>query len=113
MTEATAPLLATEIERSILEVAGVTGLFRSGSAVSKLLEAGEELVGGQRRADPLVRVERTDEGVRVSASIGVRQTSSSVDVLRLAHREVATLLASFELPVASIELTVVHVNGAR
>lgn len=113
MTEVPEHLLAVEIERSIRTVPGVTALFRTGSTVSKLLDAGADLVRGTRGADPLVRLEHTPDGARVTAALGVRAAMSSVETLDLAHRAVEALLAEHGLTAAEIHLTVVHVNGTQ
>ncbi|MBP6684906.1 MAG: hypothetical protein KA158_05735 [Leucobacter sp.] len=113
MTEAPEHLLATEIEHSIRAVPGVTALFRTGSTVSKLLDAGAELVRGSKAAEPLVRLELTPDGARVTAALGARAAMSSVETLALAHSAVETLLTAHGLTAAEIHLTVVHVNGTE
>ncbi|KUF07699.1 hypothetical protein [Leucobacter sp. G161] len=113
MTEAPEHQLATEIEGSIRAVPGVTALFRTGSTVAKLVGAGADLVRGSRGADPLVRLELTPEGPRVTAALGVRAAVSSVETLERVHLAIETLLAAHGLSAAEIHLTVVHVNGTQ
>lgn len=113
MTDEPEHLLATEIERSIRAVPGVTALFRTGSTMAKLVDAGAELVRGARGAGPLVRIELAPEGARVTAALGVRAAVSSVETLERVRRVVAAELAAHGHAEAEIHLTVVHVNGAE
>ena len=111
MTERAADHLEAALEAAIRSVPGVTGLYRTGSGVAKLVDASAALLRGQQQRSPLVRVEHGTAGVTVTAAVGVDAAVSSVQVLELASAAVADAVAASQLALEQVHLTVVHLNG--
>ncbi|MFD2758749.1 hypothetical protein [Gulosibacter faecalis] len=101
--------LAAEIESAVRAVPGVTIVFRSGSALSKLVEAGAQALGLRDEAS-LVAVEANDAGVRVTASLGLDAGLSVAETLRRAREVIATLLEARGLREPEIRLTAVYIE---
>lgn len=111
MTERAAARLEAALEVAIRSVPGVTGLYRTGSSVAKLIDASAALLRGQQQRSSLVRVDDGTSGVTVTAAVGVDSAVSSVQVLELASTAVTEAVTASQLALEQVHLTVVHVNG--
>lgn len=103
-------ILAADVEAVVRGVPGVTAIFRSGTSVSKVVDAGARLLGIRDDDAPLVRVEETPEGIRVEAAIGVHGAARASETVRRAHAAIDALLAQHVTVPAEIHLTVVHID---
>lgn len=104
--------LADGIETGIRATPGVTALFRTGTTVSKVLDAGARLLGVRDGDAPLVRVEHAPDGVHVDVAIGVQAESGAVETVDRVHSAIRGIVAERALVLAEARLTVVHVDDA-
>ncbi len=103
-------VLAADIEAAVLAVPGVTAIFRSGTTVSKVVDAGARLLGIRVDDASLVRIEQTPESVRVDVAVGVRASARATETARRAHAAIDALIAQRSGAPTEIHLTVVHVD---
>lgn len=102
--------LAAVVEASVLAVPGVTAVFRTGGAASRIADAGARLLGLRDDDSPVVRVQRSSEGVHVEIAIGVLASVGAVETVRLVHTAIAELISQEGAGPAGIRITVVHVG---
>ncbi len=105
--------LAEEIDATVRSVPGVTGVFRSGSAVRKAFDAGARVIGRRNAEDQFVRLEQTSVGLRVEAAIGVRASAGVVQTSRRVQAAISALCGGSHITVAEIYVTVVHIDDTR
>lgn len=99
-----------DIEATVRAIPGVSAIFRSGTTVSKVIDAGARLLGIRDDDIPLVRVEQETEGLRVEVAIGVQPSAGAVETTRRVHAAIDALLAQYGIASAEIHITVVHVD---
>ncbi|MDR7384976.1 hypothetical protein [Promicromonospora iranensis] len=104
--------IAAEIEDALRSVPGVCDLYRSGSLVANVADAGARRLGLRDDDTPLVLVQDAGAGLRVDAAMGVHISSGATATMLAAHRAVRDLLTGHELRDAHIVLTVVHVDDS-
>jgi hypothetical protein len=104
--------IATEIEAALRSVPGVSDLYRSGSLVANVVDAGARRLGLRDDAAPLVLVQDAEAGLRVDVALGVHISAGAGATMLAAHRAVRDLLTGRELRDAQIVLTVVHVDDS-
>lgn len=102
--------LAADIETTVRAIPGVTTLFRTGSIVSKVVDAGVQMLGIQDDGAPLVRLERSPEGPRVEVAIGVHATMGAVETSGRVHEAIVALCTDQGFNPAEIHVTVVHID---
>ena len=102
--------LAAAVEAATRAVPGVVRIFRTGTIVSKLVDAGARLVGVRDGDAPLVRLEQTPEGTRVEIAIGVDASAGAVEAVHRVHDALDALLAEHDIRPEEIRVTVVHVD---
>lgn len=111
MTTSQEITLAADIEFATRAIPGVTALFRAGSLASNVLDAGARAIGIRDDSDPLIRLERTPEGLRVDIAIGVQDHAGSVETIRRIQAAVRAVIADHHCATADIRITVVHINA--
>lgn len=102
--------VAAEIEAVVRAVPGVADLYRPGSPVSNVLDAGARRLGLRAHAVPLVRVQRGDGEAQVEIALGIHSAAGAAATTQAVYRVVRDLLAVREHADARIVLTVVHVH---
>ena len=102
--------LAADIETTVRAIPGVTALFRTGSIVSKVVDAGAQILGIQDDGAPLIRLERPPEGPRVEVAIGVCATVGAVETSGRVHAAIGALCTDQGFNPAEIRVTVVHID---
>ncbi|MCW2287094.1 hypothetical protein EDF60_1744 [Leucobacter luti] len=102
--------LAARIEETVRAVPGVVTVYRPGSLAARAVAAGAAALAGLADPSSLVHVERTAQGLRVEAALGVHEPESAVSAMRDASAAVLALLSAPERAVAEVVLTVVHVE---
>lgn len=112
MTESTDRDLAADIEGIVREASGVTTIFHTGSLVSKLIDAGVQLIDSQGNGAPLITVERLADEMRVEVAIGVYADAGAVETSHRVHAAIAAFCAAEGCGVAEIHITVVHIDDA-
>jgi membrane carboxypeptidase/penicillin-binding protein len=110
MTEAVDQELAADIEAAIRAVPGVASVFRPKGVLSHVIDVGAQLLGRQDARASLTRVERTAEGIRVEAAIGVDSNMSTVETAQRVQAAIDALCDAQGLALGEIHVTVVHVN---
>ncbi len=102
--------LAARIQAAILATPGVRTIYRSGSMISNLADAGATAIGLRAADRPVVAVRAGESGVDLDASIGIDYSVPAREVLRAVRAaiEAAALVADVE--VGSIALTVAYVH---
>lgn len=102
--------VAAEIETAVRAVPGVADLYRPGSPVSNVLDAGTRRLGLGGDAAPLVRFLRRDGEARVEIAMGIHSAAGAAVTTHAVYRVVRDLLADGEHHDARVVLTVVHVH---
>ncbi len=102
--------LIADIETTIRAVPGVTGIFRAGGPVSKAVDMGARIIGGQDGTGHLIRVDQSPEGVRIDVAIGVHATASAVETSSRVHAAISALCAAHHITPAEIQVTVVQID---
>ena len=111
MIESADQTMATDIETDVRAVPGVSGVFRTGGIISKVVDAGAQLLGAQRNEVPLVRWEHhATDGARVEAAIGVHGDMGAAETCRRVHAAITALCADRGYFPVEIRLTVVHID---
>lgn len=110
MTEPTDQAMAEDIETAIRAVPGVASIFRTGGIISKVVDAGAQLLGAQPNVAPLVRWEHTPDGPRAEAAIGVLAAAGAAETSRRVHAAIAALCTGRGCAPVEIRLTVVHID---
>lgn len=101
--------LAGEIETVVLATPGVVALYRSGSAVTNLIDAAAERWGKSDDAASRVVVAQSDDHYEVTIAVGIESAATAVEVAQAVRDEVQTLLVARNEPTAFVRITVVHV----
>ncbi|MGI6879616.1 hypothetical protein [Microbacterium sp. gxy059] len=112
MTASQERTLAADIELATRAIPGVSALFRAGTLVSNVLEAGAWVIGIRDDSDPLIRLEQTPEGLRADIAIGVHEHVGAVETIRQVQAAVRAVVEEQHLVVADMRITVVHVSDA-
>lgn len=102
--------MAADIEAITRAVPGVAGLFRTGSAVSRIVDAGAQALGLGEDAAPLVHVEQSPHGTGVQIAIGVHGAFEAVDVVQHVHAAIESRLSRLDATPAEIRITIVHID---
>ena len=102
--------VAADIETTVRAIPGVTAIFRSGTTVSKVVDAGARLLGIREDDAPLVRVDQTPKCIRVEVAVGVHEAAGASDTARRVHAAIDDLLARRSTAPRNIRLTVVHID---
>lgn len=110
MTITTSAGLAERIEAAVLSTPGVRSVYRAGSLVANLVEAGAAALGVRSETEPVVSVAVTEAGAHVEASIGVEYTAPAAATLRAVRDAIGSVLSADALPCAGIALTVAYVH---
>ncbi|GAA4487160.1 hypothetical protein [Microbacterium panaciterrae] len=104
--------LVEDIETAVRAIPGVTGIFRSGTTVAKVVDAGARLLGIRDADASLVRLEQTPEGARVEVAVGVQSSAGAVATTTRVHAAIDALCAGRRIGSVQIRITVVHVDDA-
>lgn len=110
MTELTDHTMAADIEAAVRAISGVSAIYRAGGIISKVIDAGAQLLGVQPREAPLVRWEDTSDGARVDIAIGVHGSAGAAGTSRRVHDAIDALCADRGYAAVQIRITVVHVD---
>jgi len=111
MTEPTDQAMAADIETTVRAVPGVTSIFRTGGIISKVVDAGAQLLGPPQNEVTLVRWEHhAAEGSRVEAAIGVCAGAGAAETSRQVHAAITALCTHRGYFPVEIHLTVVHID---
>jgi len=110
MTLSSDQTVAAELESIIRAVPGVTGLFRTGGVVAKIVDLGAQALGLRGDDSPLVAVDRWTLGISVEVAIGVDAAADGVDVVTRVHGAVEARLVELGAPPAEIRITIVNVD---
>jgi hypothetical protein len=102
--------LTAHIERTIRATPGVAALFRAGSLVSNVIDAGARVIGIRGESEPLIRLEHTPEGLRVDIAIGVEGHAGAVETIRHVGAAVSVVVEEWHRAPAEIRITVVHIT---
>lgn len=102
---------AAEIEAVVLETPGVVAVYRTGSAVSKLIDAmAEQLTGSEEAANRVTVTQGADDRDEIEIAIGVESDAAAVETAQAVRERVAALFAG-TVPGPLVRITVVHVVG--
>lgn len=111
MTEPTSQTMAADIETAVRAVPGVTTIFRTGGIISRVVDAGAQLLGTPEDEVPLIRWEHhAVEGSRVEAAIGVHNGAGAADTSCQVHAAITMLCADRGYFPVEVRLTVVHID---
>ncbi|GAA2016374.1 hypothetical protein [Microbacterium ulmi] len=99
---------ATAVEAAVRATPGVSEVYRSGSLVSSIVDAGARLIGLRGDA-PLVVIDGEGANAHVAVSIGVDAASGAAQTCRAVHAAVAESLPEHGLSGAVLSITVAHV----
>lgn len=110
MNDSTDQVVAAEIEAAVRALPGVTGIFRAGGILSKLADAGAEVLGGPEHRAPAVRWENGANGARAEVSIGVRASAGAAETGARAHEAVSAVCVERGIVGAEVRITVVHID---
>ncbi len=102
--------LAARIEAAVRAVPGVTEVFRMGGLVSKVVDAGAQILGIQDGETSPVRMERSADGCRVEVALGVDNSAGAVETTRRVQAAIGALGAAQGAALAEIRVTVVHID---
>lgn len=102
--------LAAGIQAAILATPGVRTIYRSGSLISNLAEAGATALGLRAPDRPVVSVRAGESGVEVDASIGIDYSVPAREVLRAVRAAIEAAALAAGVEVGAIALTVAYVH---
>lgn len=106
----TAHDLALRLEAAVLATPGVRSVYRAGSLVANLVDAGAVALGARSAADPVVSVGETDDGARVEASIGIEYSAPALDTLHAVRIAIEAVLVSAGMQAAGVVITIAYVH---
>lgn len=104
-------VLSRRIEDGILATAGVRAVYRAGSLVANLVDAGATALRLRETSEPVVSVSMDDERVTVEASIGVDDTAPARETLIEVRGAVERTLAADGLALDRIAVTIAYVQA--
>ncbi len=110
MSNSTDQPIAADLETAVRAVPGVSGVFRTGGILSKLVGASAEALGDSADRDPLVRCEHGADGTQVEVAIGVRADAGAAETAHRTHAAISALCSERGLSPIEIRLTVVHID---
>lgn len=110
MSESTEQAVAADIEAAVRALPGVTGVFRSGGLLAKLVDAGAEALGTAEQRAPFVRWETGETGPRADVAIGVRASAGAAETSARAHEVATVICREHGIAGADIRVTVVHID---
>ncbi|WOF21888.1 hypothetical protein N8K70_10880 [Microbacterium betulae] len=102
--------IARAVQGALESTPGVTGLFRTGPLIARVVDAGAELLGWRDAERPFVDLKDADGELRAIASIGVDVAAPAAATCRLAAENASGALAALGAGDVTIELTIVLIN---
>ncbi len=103
--------LARRVEDVVLGTSGVRAVYRPGSLVGNLVDAGATALGIRPDSAPVVAVTEVDGSVIVEASVGVDDSRPAQVVLGEVRLAVERVLAVAGMRAERLLLTVAHVQA--
>lgn len=110
MTKPTDQTMAADIETAARAVPGVSTVFRAGGIISKVVDAGTQLLGVHQNEARLIRLEHAPEGLRVEVAIGVHAGASAAETSHRVHAAITAMCAGRGCTPVEVRLTVVHID---
>lgn len=101
--------LTAQIEAAALATPGVLSLYRTGSAVTNLIEAGVERLSRGDAAPARVSITGATDAPAVELSLGIAATAGAPETTALVRAQVERVLIAHGVVDPLIRLTVVHV----